>query len=83
MLPNVGEAGNQPLDFNYLKREFGKTKVVRRAFQAQWFAKWPWLHYDTAQDLAFCHSETLALSTGSVKDSGVWKLCILITIFLL
>ena len=41
MLPNVGEAGNQPLDFNYLKREFVKTKVVRRAFQAQWFAKWP------------------------------------------
>ena len=41
MLPNVGEAGNQPLDFNCLKREFGKTKVVRRAFQAQWFAKWP------------------------------------------
>ena len=55
VLPNVGEAGNQPLDFNYWKREFGKTKVVRRAFQAQWFAKWPWLHYDTAQDLAFCH----------------------------
>ena len=77
MLPNVGEAANQPLDFNYPKREFGKTKVVRRAFQAQWFAKWPWLHYDTAQDLAFCHtcvtavaSGKLALSTGNVKDSA-------------
>ena len=46
------EAANQPLDFNFSKHEFGKTKVVHRAFQAQWFAKWPWLHYDIAQDLA-------------------------------
>ena len=41
VLPNVGEAANQPLDVNYPKREFGKRKVVRKAFQAQWFAKWP------------------------------------------
>ena len=77
VLLNVGEAANQPLEFNYPKREFGKTKDVRRAFQAQWFAKWPWLHYDTAQDLAFCHtcvtagaSGKLVLSTGNVKDSA-------------
>ena len=77
MLPNVGEAANQPLDINYPKRKFGKTKVVHKAFQAQWFAKWLWLHYDTTQDLAFCHtcvtavgSGQLALLTGNVKDSA-------------
>ena len=71
VLPNVGEAANQPLEFNYPKREFGKTKVVCRAFQAQW------LHYDTAQHLAFCHTcvtavatGKLVLSTGNVKDSA-------------
>ena len=67
VLPNVGEAANQPLDINYPKREFGKTKVVHRAIQAQWFAKWPWLHYDTAQDLAFCHV---------CHCSWFWKACI-------
>ena len=76
MLPNVGEAPNQPLDFAFPKHDFGKTKVVRRAFQAQWFTKWPWLHYDSGQDLAFCYtcvtavaSGKLKLSTGNVKDS--------------
>jgi hypothetical protein len=77
VLPNVGEAPNQPLDFAFPKRDFGKTKVVRRAFQAQWFTKWPWLHYDSGQDLAFCYtcvtavaSGKLKLSTGNVKDSA-------------
>ena len=77
VLPNVGDTANQPLDFNFPKREFGKTKVVRRSFQAQWFAKWPWLHYDSARDLAFCHtcvsavaSGKLSLWAGNVKDSA-------------
>ena len=49
----------------------------QKLWVVQWFAKWPWLHYDTAQDLAFCHtcviavaSGKLALSTGNIKDSA-------------
>ena len=37
---------NQPPQFDFPKREFGKTKPVKRAFQAQWFMKWKWFHYD-------------------------------------
>lgn len=77
VLPNVGETAKQPLDINFLKREFGKTKVVCRSFQVQWFMKWPWLRYNSARDLAFCHmcvtavaSGKLSLSAGNVKDSA-------------
>ena len=68
-------SANQPLQFDFPKREFGKTKMVKRAFQAQWFGKWRWLHYDCSRDLAFCHTcvtafktSKLKLSSGNVKD---------------
>ena len=55
----------------------GKTKIVKRAFQAQWFGKWRWLYYDCSRDLAFCHTcvtafktSKLKLSSGNVKDSA-------------
>jgi len=48
--------------------------MVRRAFQAQWFGKWHWLHY-CSRDLAFCltcisasRTGKLKLSSGNVKD---------------
>ena len=77
-LPELGpdNKASQPLQFDFPKREFGKTKIVRRAFQAQWFGKWRWLHYDCSRDLAFCHTcisafrtGKLKLSSGNVKDS--------------
>jgi len=53
---------------------FGKTKIVRRAFQAQWFGKWRWLHYDCSWDLAFCHTCISAFRTGKLKlSSGIVK----------
>ena len=78
-LPDFGaeDKPNQPLQFDFPKREFGKTKIVNRAFQAQWFAKWQWLHYDCSRDLVFCHTcvtafktGKLRLSMGNVKDSA-------------
>ena len=36
-------------------RSFGKTSVVKRSFQAAWFDKFPWIHYDEALDAALCH----------------------------
>ena len=32
---------HQPLNFSFPQREFGKSTVVKRSFQAQWFQKWP------------------------------------------
>lgn len=52
--PLIGEKPHQPLSFKFPKREFGKTSIVKRSFQPQWFSRWPWLHYDEERDLAFC-----------------------------
>ena len=79
-LPDFGsDKANQPLHFDFPKREFGKTKIVKRAFQAHWFGKCRWLHYDCSRDLVFCHTyisavnmRKLKLSTGygNVNDSA-------------
>ena len=68
---------DQPLQYIFPKRDFGKSKIVKRAFQAKWFGKWRWLHYDRSRDLAFCHTcitavkmGRLTLSIGNVKDSA-------------
>ncbi len=58
---------NQPHDFSFPKRQFGKSKIVYRAFQSQWFNKWKWLHYDEANDAAFCY-----LCMSAVKKHKIW-----------
>ena len=79
-LPDFGSDSkpNQPPAVRFFpKREFRKTKPVKRAFQAQRFMKWKWLHYDCSRDLVFCHICISALkggmskrSVGNVKDSA-------------
>ena len=70
-LPDVGDLPNQPLDGRkFPQRSFGKGNVVHQAFQAIWFQRWKWLHYDEAKDLAFCHICIKAVRTGKMKMSG-------------
>ena len=52
--PEIGDKPHQPSNFRFPQREFGKTSVVKRSFQHNWFQRWPWLHYYEEQDLAFC-----------------------------
>ena len=47
---------HQPRHFPSLKKSFGKNKPVLRAFQASWFDKWSFLHYDQASDWVVCHT---------------------------
>ena len=65
-LPDVAERPNQPMKFNFLKRQFGKTKIVNRSFQ------WRWLHYDESRDLAYCncHICVVAIKTGKMQNAG-------------
>ena len=56
-----------PCSFSFQRR--GKTKVVKWAFQAQWFGKWGWLHYDSSRDLVFCHTCITILKTGQLRLS--------------
>ena len=69
-VPDVSEKPNQPLDFAIPKRQFGKTKGINRSFQAQWFQKFRWLHYDQARDLAFCHTCVSVVKSGKMKSTG-------------
>ena len=51
-LPNIGENPHQPdRSFEFPKRDFSGRK---RNFQHEWFTKFSWLHYDEAQDKAYC-----------------------------
>ena len=43
---------HQPRSLNFPKRTFGKDKK-QRSFTAQWFDKYPWLHYDEKTYEAF------------------------------
>ena len=58
---------HQPRKFSFPKRSFGKSNVVKRSFQATWFDKFAWLHYDESNDLAFCHLCSRAETEGKLK----------------
>ena len=45
---DVQDQAYQPSNFSFPRREFGKSAPVKRAFQASWFNRWKWLHYDVA-----------------------------------
>lgn len=44
----------QPTHISFPSREFGRNSPVRRTFQAGWFNRFKWLHYDLGQDAAYC-----------------------------
>ena len=29
-------------------------EITHRSFQAQWFQKWSWIHYNEGRDIVFC-----------------------------
>ena len=57
---------NQPTDYNFPKREFGKSKITYRSFQGQWFKQWKWLHYDNVRDVAYRHNCVSAVNSGKM-----------------
>lgn len=61
------EEPNQPANFAFPKRSFGKKQIVKRSFQSTWFRRWKWLHYEEAIDSAFCHICGRAEQDGKLK----------------
>ena len=45
-----------PLSYTFLPRTYGKTHVKQRRCLHQWFREFPWMHYDEARDVVFCHT---------------------------
>ena len=58
---NIPDKPHQPsANYNFPKRTFGQKKPVSRSFQSPWFSQWPFLHYNEANDVAYCHTCLLA-----------------------
>ena len=83
--PTIACELHQPRRFNFPKREFGKKSIMRRSFQAYWFAKWRWLHYREDDNTVFCHTCMKAftevnMSARNAEDAFIsrgfsnWKL---------
>ena len=83
--PPILAKPHQPKRFNFPKREFGKKSIVKQSFQADWFSKWPWLHYHEDNDTVFCRTcvkafKELKMSVRNAKDAFIsrgfsnWKL---------
>ncbi|XP_056010850.1 uncharacterized protein LOC130046401 [Ostrea edulis] len=60
---------NQPANFKFPKRSFGKKNPELRSFNSSWFKPYPWLHYDEAKDLAFCFTCMGAAKEGNISNS--------------
>lgn len=73
----VVDQPNQPLNFKFPQREFGCKTKVKRSFQATWFKRWRWLHYDESNDLAFCYLCTKAYKEKKLTVGNVDKAFIL------
>ena len=54
--------------FIFPKRKFGK-KGDERSFRREWCDQYPWLHYDTKNDAAFCHLCMTAAHQGKFLGS--------------
>jgi len=67
---DVPEKPHQPKCFRFPKRSFGQKTVVHRSFQLHWFTEWPFLHYNEASDVVFCHTCLMARKLNLVKSSS-------------
>ena len=70
LLPSLLDEPHHPTDFPFPKRTFGKSKPVLCSAQSQWFHTWPFLHYDEAQDVVFCHHCVTAVKLDRIKASN-------------
>ena len=46
---------------------------MKRSFQALWFSNRTWLHYDEANDLAFCHVCMVVYKDGHLNSNTLDK----------
>eukprot|EP00731_Ephydatia_muelleri_P012476 Em0006g1370a len=67
ILPDIGENPNHPIKYNFPKRAFGVKDITDRSFQAQWFQKWSWIHYDEGRDIVFCSICVKAARSNKLK----------------
>ena len=72
--PDLGDSPHQPRNVVYPKVSFGKTKLVYRSFNATWYDKWPWLHWDASTERAFAIHVSLLTSKRSSEQIALIQL---------
>ena len=68
---SISEEPHQPKAINFPKRSFGKKNPVFCTFQQEWFTKFPFLHYDEAKDIVFCHTCLMAVKKKRMKTGYI------------
>ena len=69
VLPDLPPVSHHPCDiFVYTKRPFGRKAVVWRSCKGSWFKQRPFLHYDEARDVAYCH---ICVTAFKEKKRGI------------
>ena len=63
---DVPDRAFQPTHISFPSTVFGKSAPVRQSFQASWFNRFKWLHYDIGQDAA-CFLCCKAVKEGKIK----------------
>ncbi len=83
LLDNLPESPHQPLSFNFPKRKFGKKTILEHSFQASWFDRWTWLHYNEAEDCVHCFLclKAVKLSHVAAKKDEAAFVSVLLSIF--
>ena len=67
---DLPECSHQPgPDFLSPKQLFGKKSVVQGSFKHSCFSKWPFLHYNEAEDTVFCHTRMKMFKEKKKKTS--------------
>jgi len=76
-VPPIGGRPHQPITFHFPQQEFGQKTVIKHSFQAKWFSKWPWLHYNEDNDGIYCfrciraYSENKLLGVSNLEKTYI------------
>ncbi len=75
---DVPDQAFQSTHTSFPRREFGKSAPVKRSFQATWFNRFKWLHYDIERDSAYCFVCCKAVKEGKMRLSSYTEECFLV-----
>ena len=77
-VPDLSFQPFQPRNMHFPSRTFGKSAPVKRSFQATWFSRFNWLHYDATNDSVRCFTCCKAVKDGRAVINGLTEQAFLV-----
>jgi len=77
-IPDLSLQPFQPRNIHFPYRTFGKSAPVNPSFQATWFSRFNWLHYDSTNDSVRCFTCCKAVKDGRAVSTGVTEQAFLV-----